>query len=335
MDDLKLLRDFGRRLEHEPPATLVRQRERLLGAVEGRPRRRWFGWMAAGLVAVATVATVAAVAVPALLLGDLRRTAQHPVGARPAKVTEALNVLLVGTDKGSAPRMADDKGRTDSIILLHLPADRKRTTAVSIPRDSLVQLPACGSAPARTDLINSAYNRGGLTCTVKAVESLTDVRIDHMAEVDFAGFGRLVDALGGIEVTLKRAVDDPKAKLTLPAGKSLLDGERAVGYMRLRSVGDGSDIARIKRQQTVIRAMAKKAGQVLDEPAKLKTLASVVADSVTTDTELDVERMIGIAMSLHDSTVKLVTVPWIPHPEDRNRIAWKQPEAEKLFASLR
>ncbi|MFG1947614.1 LCP family protein [Nonomuraea sp. NPDC048826] len=335
MDDLKLLGDLGRALEHEPPATLARQRHRLLGATAGRPRRQRFGWAAAALVAVATMATVAAVVVPTLLFADRHPTAAYPAGARPEKVTEALNVLLVGVDKGSAPRVTDDRGRTDSIILLHLPADRKRITAVGIPRDSLVRLPACGSAPARTALINSAYTDGGLTCTVKAVESLTDVRIDHMVEADFAGFGRLVDALGGVEVMVRQPIDDPKSELKLPAGKSLLNGEQAVGYMRLRNYGDGSDIMRMRRQQTVIAAMAKKARQALDDPGKLEELASVVAGSVTTDPGLDTERMAGIAMSLRDSPIKLVTVPWVPHPDDPNRLAWKQPEAERLFASLR
>ncbi|MDA0633186.1 LCP family protein [Nonomuraea sp. MCN248] len=332
MDDLRMLRDLGGRLEHEPPATLARQRERL---VRAGSRRRWFGWMAAGLVAVATVATVTAVAVPALLLGDSQRTVAHPVGGRPAKVTEAMNVLLVGTDKEANRGVPDDPGRTDLIVLLHLPADRKRATAVSIPRDSLVELPTCGPAPARTGLIGSVYGEGGLTCTLQAVESLTDVRIDHMVEVDFAGFARLVDALGGIEVTLKRAVDDPRSKLTLPAGRSLLNGEQAVGYMRLRNYGDGSDVARIRRQQILVAAMVRKAKEVLADPDRLRRFVSVVAESVTTDSALDLERMIAIAETLEGRDLKLVTVPWGPHPADPNRIAWKQPDAERLFASLR
>ncbi|MGI5268506.1 LCP family protein [Nonomuraea sp. CA-218870] len=331
MDDLKLLRDFGRQLEHEPAATLERQRARL---VQAGSRRRWFGWMAAGLVAAATVATVAAVAVPALLLGDSQRKVGHPVGARPAKMTDAVNVLLVGVDKGANRGVPDEPVRTDSIILLHLPADRKRPTAVSIPRDSLVELPACGSAPARTDLISSVYGKGGLTCTVKAVESLTDVRIDHMVEVDFVGFGRLVDALGGVEVNLERAVDDPRSELKLPAGRSLLNGEQAVGYMRLRNYGDGSDISRIRRQQVVVAAMVRKAERILADPARLREFMSVVAESVTTDTALDLDRMTTIATTSQGG-VKLVTVPWTRHPADPNRLAWKQPEAGRLFASLR
>jgi LCP family protein required for cell wall assembly len=184
-------------------------------------------------------------------------------------------------------------------------------------------------------MINSAFDRGGLTCAAKTVETLTDVRIDHMIEVDFAGFARLVDALGGIEVTLTRPVDDPKSKLRLPAGRSILDGERALGYMRLRHYGDGSDIQRIKRQQKLIQAMAKKARRALDDPAKLRAFMAVAAKSVRTDEALDMEAMIELVSSLKGASVTFRTVPWQPHPEDRNLIQWKQPEADRLFATLR
>jgi LCP family protein required for cell wall assembly len=327
-DDLRMLRDFGERLEHEPPATLVRQRERMLRAA---PRRRGFGWTMTALVAVVTAAVVA---VPTLLISGWE-TVPPPAGQRPADVRGALNVLLVGTDgRAGSPRF--DKGtRTDTMIVLHLPADRKKVTAINIPRDSRVRIPRCGSEPARTGMINSAFDRGGLTCAAKTVETLTDVRIDHMIEVGFAGFERLVDELGGIEVTLARPVDDPKSKLRLPAGKSLLDGEQALGYMRLRHYGDGSDVQRIKRQQKLIQAMAKKAKRTLDDPAELRAFLAVAAKSVRTDEALDVEAMIELVSSLEGASVTFLTVPWQPHPQDRNRIQWKQPEADRLFATLR
>ncbi|MFI7449409.1 LCP family protein [Nonomuraea sp. NPDC049714] len=327
-DDLRMLRDFGERLEHEPPATLARQRERVLRA---GPRRRGFGWTMTALVAVVTAAVVA---VPTLLIGGWD-TVRPPAGQRPAEVTGALNVLLVGTDDRAGSAQVDQGTRTDTMIVLHLPADRKKVTAVNIPRDSIVEIPRCGSQAARTDMINSAFDRGGLTCAVKTVETLTDVRIDHMVEVDFAGFKRLVDALGGVEVTLARPVDDPKSKLRLPAGKSVLDGERALGYMRLRDHGDGSDLQRIKRQQKLIQAMAKKVRRTLDDPAELRAFLTVAAKSVKTDEALDVETMIGLATSLEGASATFLTVPWQPHPQDQNRIQWKQPEADRLFDTLR
>ncbi|MEV0145105.1 MULTISPECIES: LCP family protein [unclassified Nonomuraea] len=330
MDDMKLLRDLGAALEHEPPATLARQRNRL---TQARPRRRRISLLLTGLAAVATAA---AVAVPTLVLRG-HQTVPPPAGARPAKVTGALNVLLVGTDgKAGSERFQAQKGsRTDTMILLHLPADRKKIIGVSFPRDSMVRIPACGDRPARRDMINSAFSTGGLTCVVETVETLTKVRIDHMAEVDFDAFKDVVDALGGVEVTLREPVDDKASKLKLPAGKSIVNGEQALAYARLRRYGDGSDLQRIKRQQVLVTAMLAKARKTLDDPAKVRAFLAAATKSVKTDEGLDLETMVGIASSVEKSRPTLVTVPWQPDPKDPNRIVWKQPEANQLFETLR
>ncbi|MFI6792342.1 LCP family protein [Nonomuraea sp. NPDC050383] len=330
MDDLKLLRDLGAALEHEPPATLARQRNRL---TQARPRRRRTGLLLTGMAAVATAA---AVAVPTVVLRG-HQTVAPPAGVRPAKVTGALNVLVVGTDDlaGSARFRAEKGARSDTIILLHLPADRKKITAVSIPRDSMVRLPACGSEPARRGMINSAFYKGGLTCTVKAVEELTNVRIDHMAEVNFDAFKDVVDALGGVEVTLPRPVDDKASKLKLPAGKSLLNGEQALGYVRLRRYGDGSDIQRIKRQHVMLMAMLAKARRTLTDPEKVRAFLAATTKSIKTDEGMGLETMVDIARSVEKSRPMLVSVPWKPDPKDPNRVVWKQPEANQLFETFR
>ncbi|GAA3198516.1 LCP family protein [Nonomuraea roseoviolacea] len=329
MDDMKLLRDFGAALEHEPPASLARQRNRLTGA---RPRRRRVGLLVTGLAAVATAA---AVAVPTLVLRG-HQTVAPPAGARPAKVTTgALNVLLVGTDSRAGSERFRNGARTDTILLVHLPADRKEITAVSIPRDSIVQIPRCGALPPRKDMINSAFNQGGLTCTVKTIETLTDVRIDHMVEVDFLAFKEVVNALGGVQVTMKQPVNDPKSKLRLPAGTSILNGEQALGYMRLRNYGDGSDMQRIKRQQVLLRAMMAKAKKTLTDPGKVSAFLGVAGKSIKADKDFDMETMVDLATSLSDSRPRFLTVPWVPSPDDPNRIVWKQPAADRLFARLR
>ncbi|GAA3247396.1 LCP family protein [Nonomuraea helvata] len=335
MDDLKLLRDLGGELGHEPPATLVRQRERLLHA---RPRRRWAGWWAAGLVAVATAT---AVAVPTVLIAD-RHTAAPPAGSQAVDMSGARNILVIGSDtregEGNAkygPMLARQGlgKRSDTIMIVHVPADRGQATAVSVPRDSMVTIPRCGSSPARTDMVNSAYDTGGADCLKRTLESLTGLRIQHSVEVDFTGFKGMVDALGGVQVTLPTAVDDKKSKLKLPAGKSMLNGEAALGYVRLRYYNDGSDIQRIKRQQGLVMAMFKKARSGLKSPDQLKSFLGAVRKSVKTD--LSVESMYELATELSRTKLSLVTVPWEPHPEDKNRVQWKQPEAEQLFKQLR
>ncbi|MEV4747614.1 LCP family protein [Streptosporangium sp. NPDC049248] len=327
MDDLKMLRDLGAELEHRPPATLTRRRDRLLTA---RSRRRLrVGWPTMGLAAAATVV---AVTVPTLVLNSGESVT--PAGGRPVKVTGALNILVVGTDsQAGSPRFRTGGARSDTILLAHLPADRKRITFVNLPRDSIVRIPACGTVPARRDMINSAFNKGGLTCTVKTVETLTDLRIDHAMEFDFQAFKEVVDALGGVEVRLPKPVNDPKAKLTLPAGKSMLSGEQALAYMRLRNYGDGSDIQRIKRQAALMQAMLKKARQGITGPARLQSFLSAATRSIKSDMGLGT--MAVIAESARESQAAFLMVPWLPAPDDPNKIVWKQPEASELFGDLR
>lgn len=333
MDDLKMLRDLGAELEHQPPATLARQRDRL-PALQGnrppaaRPRRLRVGWPVVGLAAAATVA---AVTVPTLVLNAGESVA--PAGVRPVKVTGALNILVVGTDSQVGTPRFRRGARSDSILLAHLPADRERITFISLPRDSIVQIPACGATPARKDMINSAFDQGGLACTVKTVETLTDVRIDHAMEFNFQAFKEVVDALGGVEVRLPKPVNDHKAKLTLPAGKSLLDGEKALAYARLRNYGDGSDIQRIKRQVALMQAMLRKARQGLADPVRLRSFLSAATRSVKGDMDLDT--MVAVAGSARESRPMFLAVPWRPAPEHPNKIVWIQPEARKLFGGLR
>ncbi|GAA0851666.1 LCP family protein [Streptosporangium amethystogenes subsp. fukuiense] len=272
---------------------------------------------------------------------------------RPVNATGALNVLIVGSDTREGDnlkygqKMADAGKRTDTIILMHIAPDRDKATFVSFPRDSVVAMPACTSetgAPvaARTEMINAAYNEGGITCTISTIEALTDIRIDHFVEVDFTGFKNIVNALGGVRICLTKPVDDKKSKLTLAAGWHLLAGEKALGYVRLRNYGDGSDIGRIKRQQVFLSQVVKKAtsSELLTDPFKLQNFIKVAAQSVRMDEDLakDTGTLLQIGQSAQKLTangVKLITVPWGPHPDDKNRVAWVQPYADQLFAAIK
>ncbi|MEV0997456.1 LCP family protein [Nonomuraea sp. NPDC050202] len=336
MDDLKLLQDFGAELEHQPPATLVRQRERLLRA---RPRRRWPGWWTAGLVAVATAAAVAA---PVAFVAT-RHTAAPPAGTDTVDMSGTRNVLVIGSDtregegnKKYGPESARQKAgrRSDTIIIVHVPADRSRATAVSVSRDLIVDIPRCGSQPARVDLINAAYGSGGVACLRTTLEKLSGLRLHHTVEVDFAGFKDMVDAIGGVTVKLPEPVDDRAAKLRLPAGEQLLNGEQALGYARLRHYGDGSDIARMKRQQVLVKTMLHKAQRSLaGDPGKLKEFMGAMRESVGTD--LSLEAMYELGTQLTGTRMNFVAVPWEPYAKDPNRLQLKQPAARALFESLK
>ncbi|WP_067178090.1 LCP family protein [Microtetraspora niveoalba] len=358
MDDLKLLRDFGRELEHEPPASLARQRGRLLDpsarsrtARAGGPRRTR-NW---AMLALAAGLTAAVVTVPTVLLSGSFDVVKMPdggsrsAGGGTASVTAGpLNLLLIGSDTREGanaeygPHMTTDGGRSDSMVLVHLAADRKSAQAVSIPRDSMVPIPECRGAdrkvlPAHTGMINSAYAEGGLVCARRTIETLTGVPVDYAIAIDFSGFKGMIDALGGVEITLPKAVDDPKAKLRLPAGRQMLNGEQALGYARLRyALGDGSDIMRIKRQQVLMRAIIKKAAD-LPTTLRLPDFLKAARASITTEPGLNLEEMLALARGLagmKPSATTFMTVPVRPYPPDRNRLSWKQPEAGELFKRI-
>ncbi|MFI0417964.1 LCP family protein [Spongiactinospora sp. 9N601] len=273
---------------------------------------------------------------------------------RPPNSTGALNVLLVGSDTREGDNLKYGKymlnagKRTDTMILMHISPDRDKATLISFPRDSVVQIPSCpggnGSAtlPPRVEMINAAYNEGGITCTIRTLESLTGVRIDHFVEIDFTGFKNIVDALGGIRVCLKQPVNDRKAKLELKAGWHNLKGEAALGYVRLRGYGDGSDIQRIKRQQVFLSQVVKKAtsSDLITDPGQLWAFIKAATKSVKMNPELanNPDTLVQIAQSARKLTsngVQFITVPWGPHPDDDNRVIWKQPAADKLFAAIK
>jgi LCP family protein required for cell wall assembly len=339
MDDMNALRDLGRELEHEPPASLARQRNRLLTV----QKKRWFakpkGW---ALIGAASVVTAAAVIVPFAIANQPITTADllKLPGERTPPNTDAMNILILGSDSREGANAKYGKpgshARSDTTLLVHLPKGRKNITVVSFPRDAMVQIPKCKSTPAQLGLLNSAYSYGGAACTWKMIEQLTDLHIDHSIEVDFTGLKGMVNALGGVPITLPKAVNDPKAKLNLAKGEHVVSGEQALGYVRSRhGFGDGSDLGRIKRQQQFMTSMVKKASHLLDNPVKLTKFLVAASKGLKFDKGLSMSELISIAASLDDqSKTTFVTVPWQPYSQDPSRIEFKQPAANRLFKGL-
>ncbi|MFE0672782.1 LCP family protein [Streptomyces sp. NPDC058867] len=268
--------------------------------------------------------------------------------------TEALNILVLGSDSRSGAENqalgGGDSGgaRSDTAMVVHLDAGRSEATVVSIPRDTLVTRPSCpledggNTAVAYGAMFNSAYAVGGPVCAVKTVESLTDVRMDHYVEIDFAGFAKLVDTLGGVTVTTEEDIDDEDSHLTLDAGTHRLDGEQALALARTRhGIGDGSDLGRIELQQQLVKALLEQISSagLLTDPAQLYRVADAVTGSLTTDTGLDslteLTRLGRSLQGLSADAVKTVTMPVVPAPSDSNRVVADEPEAGELWESLR
>ncbi|WP_188189128.1 LCP family protein [Nonomuraea sp. SYSU D8015] len=313
-------------------------------------RRRWLRWVIA--IGVTVVLLVAGIAVGVWVkLTNVKHvdvTADDLGATRPPKVAgTAMNILVVGSDQRTGKNAKYGRHvtgeRTDTIMLVHVSSKRDNAMVISFPRDSLVQLPACratGGLPGQRPhlgMINESFNSGGIACTWKTIETLTRIHIDHFVKVDFTGFKSMVDAVGGVEVCLPQRVDDKKALLHLPAGRQTLNGEQALGYVRARySLGDGSDIGRIQRQQMFIASLVKKvmSGETLTDPAKLLAILDAGTKAVTTDRGLSFGVMKDLATSLQGldaGKIRFITTPWHYSLTQPGRVEWVQPQAGRLF----
>lgn len=247
-----------------------------------------------------------------------------------------LNILLMGSDsrQGQSTKKYGDPNvmtgeRSDTAILLHLSADRSFATAVSIPRDTWVMLPACerdgrtvGSFEGK---FNTAFEIGGPGCTVKLVEQMTGLTVDNFAVIDFDGFKQVVDALGGVEVCLTEPANDPQSKLRLPAGVSVVNGEQALSFVRARkTLSDGSDLSRIKRQQAFLSAMIREASStgLLLNPVKLYSTLNAATSGLTTDpgmAEMDVLRDLALSVrGMAPRDIAFITMPWVERGDGEN-----------------
>ena len=276
---------------------------------------------------------------------------------RPEKVEvegpkEPLNILVLGNDSraGQKSVAGSTPGLSDTTILLHLSADRSRAYGVSVPRDLMVERPACkdkrtGERMPAEDAVqwNEAFARGGESCTIQQFEAMTRLRVDHFVVVDFRGFKNMVDALGGVPVCLPQEVNDPIGRIYLPAGSYTVKGSQALDYVRVRhSIGttDTGDIGRMKRQQTFLAAMANKAlsARTLFNPKKLYDFLNAATKSLTTDPGLRrLTSMAGLANEVKGiglERVQFLSMPFEAYEPDPNRLQAK-PEAGRLWSLLR
>ena len=290
-------------------------------------------------------------------LGDDRPVKPTPTPSASQEAplpTEAVNILVLGSDSRSGKENqalgggSSTGARSDTAMVVHIDAGRTAATVVSIPRDTLVTRPSCplesggSTSAAYGAMFNSAYSVGGPVCAVKTVESITDVRMDHYVEIDFSGFAKLVDALGGVTVTTDEDIDDDDSHLTLKAGTHHLNGKRALAFARTRhGIGDGSDLGRIGLQQKLVKALLEQISStnLLTSPTKLYSVADAITGSLTTDTGLDsLTELMSLGESLKglsSDEAKTVTMPVVTAPSNPNRVVAQEPAASELWDSLR
>jgi LCP family protein required for cell wall assembly len=273
---------------------------------------------------------------------------------------EAMNLLLVGNDSRASANEAEleqlnteanEGTNTDTMILVHVPADGSAASFVSFPRDSYVKIPgygrdklnaayAYGSQEAPDGASDAAKQSAGAQLLIKTISSLTGLRIDHYAEVDLLGFFKLSSVIGGVEVNLCNAVQDDFSGVDLPAGVQTISGEQALAFVRQRHGLPRGDFDRIIRQQTFIAAMIRKmlSDNVLLDLGKQRQLVQAAADALTVDQSLN---LLGLAQQMQSVTpgsIDFQTVPYIGTSRDDQDRSIIQLEDEdtlhEFFAAL-
>ncbi|WOQ17072.1 LCP family protein [Raineyella sp. W15-4] len=209
------------------------------------------------------------------------------------KQGDALNYIVMGTDTRD---VSSERGRSDALMLVHVPADRKSVTIISFPRDMWVPIPDHGSAK-----INAAYSWGGQALTVRTMQDLLGVPIDHIVTTDFQGFKDMTTALGGVTVYNPNASHQD---MVFPQGDVTLQGDNALAYVRERYDLPRGDFDRAERQRTVVQAIIRKAlsTDVLANPGQFTNFVSSFSKYLTVDAGLTDTELLKTGMSLRGIT---------------------------------
>jgi LCP family protein required for cell wall assembly len=293
------------------------------------------------------------------LLGEDRPTPSATPDPDDPRAGQALNILLIGSDVREGENAAiggEVEGmRSDTTIVMHVSADRSRVELVSIPRDTLVDIPACERSDGTTSKaqggqFNAAFSIGSQSgqvsdaaaCTIRTVEENTGVFINDYVVIDFAGFIRMIDALGGVPMCIPNDMSSPKAGLELTAGTHVLDGATALSFARARTgegLGNGSDTDRLGRQQQLLAAMVQtvQSKNLLTDVPQLLSFLNAATSSITASPDFaSIPTMTGLAFSMRGTlggNIAFMTAPFAAAPSDPNRVVLTD-EADALWSAM-
>lgn len=270
-----------------------------------------------------------------------------------------MNILLVGTD-GRERIGAQERERyrlggapchcTDTIMIVHISADRDRAVVVSLPRDSYAVTPphtdrVSGEQHEGHPLkLNAAYAEGGPQLTVRTVEKMTRVKIDHYLEVDFTSFMKTVDVVGGVEICTERPLKDANTGLDLPAGRHTLEGGQALQYVRARHVDGTSDLSRMKRQQHFMAALVDRvtSSGILLNPMRFRDATRAVLGSVRADEGFGTGELLDLGRAMRNFSPSSSEFTTVPIADMRHAVKgvgstlkWDAEKSERIFDALR
>jgi LCP family protein required for cell wall assembly len=328
--------------------------------------KKILAWTAGTVATILVIAVIGVYFVYRHLNANLHQVDISGVlGSQPVDLhPQAENILILGSDtrigqgRGYGSSAALNTDHSDTLLIVHVAADRKWADIMSIPRDSWVNIPACEMgngqmSSATTFKINEAFTLGnldgnktalGVACTVKTVEADTGIRIDHFVVVNFAGFRDMVRAVGGVPECNTKPINDPLSGLHLTAGHHLLNGRQALAYVRARyTLGNGSDLERIGRQQAFMSALVSRVKSQLLNPIAIYHFLDAATRSLTIDSGLGgikgLYDLVGSLRSLPRSQVTFFTLPTYPRsyvdPADSADVMWTQPEDSLIFQAFR
>ncbi|MFS0729015.1 LCP family protein [Curtobacterium sp. 1P10AnD] len=326
----------------------ARAAERAVSHSTNRRRRRPF--LVALVATIGSLVGIAAVvAVTAsIFIGGLARsfdagtttiTDAFPAGPRPEGTAGAQNILLIGSDSRVGLDPDGDRavgGRSDTLMLLHVSADRRTVHLMSIMRDSWVDVPGHGTAK-----INAAYSWGGVPLVVRTVEQLLDSRIDHVAEIDFAGFEGMTDALGGVTVRSPQAFEARGHSFT--AGPNHLDGDAALTFVRERYAFADADHTRVRNQQAFMRGVVDGllSKGTITNPGRIQDFVAATSEYLSVDAGLDFRTLVDLGWSLRgvrSSDLVTFTMPTAgggTSPDGQSYVAVDSLAVQSLSQALR
>ena len=272
----------------------------------------------------------------------------------PVYNTDAINVLVIGSDSRSGRngaiggRAGISGQRSDTIMIMHLSPGHRDAVVLSLPRDSVVPVLACSpepgfagqqAQPGQIEQINSTFAFGGPGCLWKTVEQTTGIHIDHFISLNFTGFEKVINDVGGVSVCLPWAIDDAKSRLHLSRGVHHIWGTEALAFWRVRYIGEGSDLQRIRRDQYLMASVVKGVmhSHLLSSPARVYSVVTDAARAMTTDDTLNLATMLNIVESLRGlsaGSVQFIEAPTVAYPGDPNWVEWPQPQARRLFMAI-
>ncbi len=256
-----------------------------------------------------------------------------------------LNILLAGVDLRSGLSRAEQlrlhvgravSSNSDTMMIVHVRADHSSVSVVSLPRDSWVRIPGHGM-----NKINSAFGLGGPKLMVRTVEQDTGLTINDYVEVNFPGFVKVVNALGGVNICLPFAVNDSYSGLHMSAGMHHVHGITALKFVRDRHSFALSDLARISDQQQLLASLLSEAvsSGTLANPIRLSSFLSAATAAVKVDQRLSITSLADQLRGISPSHVTFTTVPLAntnyTTPTGQSAVLWDSSAAAKLFASLK